>query len=40
VTTAGLNFWLNPGIVLKADYLWFQGDSSRNRLDLGAGYAF
>jgi uncharacterized small protein (DUF1192 family) len=40
VTTAGLNFWLNPGIVFKADYLWFQGDSSRNRLDLGAGYSF
>ena len=40
VTTAGLNFWLNPGVVFKADYQWFQGESTRNRLDLGAGYAF
>ncbi len=40
VATAGLNFHLHPGVVLKADYQWFQGDSSRNRLDLGAGYSF
>lgn len=40
VTTLGLNFWLNSGVVFKADYQWFQDDSSRNRLDLGAGYSF
>ena len=40
VTTAGVNFWLHPGIVFKADYQWFQGDSTRNRFDLGAGYSF
>jgi hypothetical protein len=40
VTTAGLNFWLHPGIVFKADYQWFQGDSPRNQLDLGVGYSF
>lgn len=40
VATAGVNFWLNPGIVFKADYQWFQGESTRNRLDLGAGYSF
>jgi hypothetical protein len=40
VTTAGVNFWLHPGIVLKADYQWFPGESTRNQLDLGVGYSF
>lgn len=40
VRTVGLNFYLNPGIVLKADLQRFSLDSGRNRVDLGVGYAF
>ncbi|WP_415427248.1 hypothetical protein [Staphylococcus borealis] len=38
--TVGLNFYQNPGIVLKADLQRFSLDSGRNRVDLGVGYAF
>jgi hypothetical protein len=40
VTTAGTNFRIGEGVVLKADYQKFQADKSRDRLNLGMGYAF
>ena len=40
VTTVGFNYYLNPNVVFKADYQWSQPDNSKNRLDLGVGYAF
>jgi hypothetical protein len=40
VWTAGVNFYLNPHVVLKADYQWFEENVTFNRLDLGLGVAF
>ncbi|MET3107996.1 hypothetical protein AAKU67_002867 [Oxalobacteraceae bacterium GrIS 2.11] len=40
VTTVGANFMIGEGVVLKADYQNFKNDSSRDRLNLGLGYAF
>ncbi len=40
VTTAGLNFYLNPNVVFKLDYQWSQPDNTKSQLDLGVGYAF
>ena len=40
VWTAGLNWMIAPGVVIKADYLNFQDTQARNRFDLGAGYQF
>ena len=40
VRTVGLNFYLNPSVVLKADLQRFKLNSDNNRLDLGIGYAF
>lgn len=40
VTTVGANFRIGEGVVLKADYQKFKADSSRDRFDLGLGYAF
>lgn len=40
VLTYGLNFYLNPNVVFKADYQSFSEDSSRNRYDVGMGLAF
>jgi len=40
VLTAGLNWAIAPGVVIKADYLDFSGVGSSNRLDLGMGYQF
>lgn len=36
----GLNFYLNPNVVLKADLQRFRLNTDNNRLDLGVGYAF
>ena len=40
VATVGLNYKLNPNVVLKADYQSFHVDSSRNRFDLGLGFTY
>ena len=40
VVTLGANLRIGEGVVLKADYQKFREDSSRDRLDLGAGFAF
>ena len=40
VTTIGANFRVGEGVVVKADYQKFREDASRDRLNLGMGYAF
>jgi hypothetical protein len=40
VTTAGANLRVGEGVVLKADYQKFQTDRTRDRFNLGMGYAF
>ena len=40
VWTIGANFNLGPNVVFKTDYQKFKVDSSRDRFDLGMGYAF
>ncbi len=40
VATVGLSYRLNPNVVFKADYQKFKVDSSRDRYNLGLGYAF
>jgi hypothetical protein len=40
VTTLGLSYWLNPGVVFKVDYQWFTPESEQNRISLGVGYSF
>lgn len=40
VVTAGASFRLNPNVVFKADYQKFDIDPSRDRFNLGIGYAF
>jgi phosphate-selective porin len=40
VVTAGANFRIGEGVVLKADYQKFKEDTSRNRVNLGVGYSF
>jgi hypothetical protein len=40
VWTIGSNFNIGEGVVLKADYQKFKQDTTRDRLDLGLGYAF
>jgi len=40
VSTAGANLRVGEGVVLKADYQKFEADRSRDRLNLGMGYAF
>ena len=44
VWTTGINFYLNPRVVLKADYQHFSGDYpgdvNQNRFDLGLGLEF
>ena len=40
VWTAGANFYLNPNVVLKADYQRFTTNTDLTRLDLGLGIAF
>ena len=38
--TAGLNFYVARGVVLKFDYLQFLRDDRSDRFDLGVGYQF
>lgn len=40
VVTYGVNFYLNPNVVFKADYQKFSEESDRDRYDLGLGIAF
>lgn len=40
VWTLGANFMIGEGVVLKADYLKFNQDTTKNRLDFGVGYSF
>lgn len=40
VTTVGASLRLGEGVVLKADYQKFKQDNTRDRLNLGLGYAF
>jgi hypothetical protein len=40
VWTAGLNWTLWPGVVVKADFLSLSGGEEGNRFDLGLGYQF
>jgi hypothetical protein len=40
VITLGANFYISEGVVLKADYQKFREDSTRDRFNLGAGFAF
>jgi hypothetical protein len=40
VWTAGANFYLNPNVVLKADYQRFLTNTDLTRVDLGLGVSF
>lgn len=40
VWTAGVNFYVTPHVVFKADYQWFDINKAFNRLDLGLGLNF
>ncbi|WP_343583391.1 hypothetical protein [Herbaspirillum sp.] len=40
VITVGSNFNIGEGVVIKADYQKFKQDATRDRLNLGLGYAF
>lgn len=40
VFTTGVNFYVTPHIVFKADYQWFDMNKAFNRLDLGLGLNF
>jgi hypothetical protein len=40
VVTIGANFYLNPNVVLKADYQHFNQNTDFSRFDLGLGLAF
>ncbi len=39
-TTLGLNYWLHPNVVLKADYNTFSGALDGSDFNLGMGYQF
>jgi hypothetical protein len=40
VATVGANFRVGQGVVLKADYQKFKDDKSRDRVNLGLGFAY
>ena len=40
IKVAGVNVWVHPQVVLKADVQWYTADKSQNRFDLGAGFMF
>ncbi|MFL6605922.1 MAG: porin [Steroidobacteraceae bacterium] len=40
VWTTGVNFYVTPHVVFKADYQWFDVNKAFNRLDLGLGLNF
>jgi hypothetical protein len=40
VRTIGVNFWVHPQVVLKADFQRYHTDRAKDRFDLGIGYMF
>ena len=40
ITTFGVNFYVHPQVVLKADIQRYQTDRTKDRLNLGLGYMF
>ncbi len=40
VFTAGLSFWLDPQVVIKADYQKYQDNSLNDRYNLGLGFMY
>src|SRR5712664_2251017 len=40
IKTFGINFWVHPQVVLKADIQRYATDKSQDRFDLGLGYMF
>ena len=40
IKVAGVNFWVHPQVVLKADIQWYTTDKSQSRFDIGGGFMF
>ena len=40
VKTLGVNFWVHPQVVLKADVQRFTTNKANDRFDLGLGFMF
>jgi hypothetical protein len=40
IKVAGVNVWIHPQVVLKADVQWYATDKTQNRFDIGAGFMF
>ncbi|HET7766573.1 MAG TPA: hypothetical protein VFK92_15930 [Burkholderiales bacterium] len=40
IKVAGVNFWVHPQVVLKADIQWYAADKSQTRFDIGGGFMF
>ena len=40
ITTAGINFWIHPQVVLKTDVQRYRTDSTKDRFNVGLGYMF
>jgi hypothetical protein len=40
IEVAGVNFWVHPQVVLKADIQWYTADKSQTRFDIGGGFMF
>jgi hypothetical protein len=40
IKVAGVNFWVHPQVVLKADIQWYTTDKSQTRFDIGGGFMF
>jgi hypothetical protein len=40
IKTLGVNFWIHPQVVLKADIQRYATDKSQDRFELGLGFMF
>jgi hypothetical protein len=40
IKVVGVNFWVHPQVVLKADVQWYATDKTQNRFDIGGGFMF
>ncbi|HTQ73165.1 MAG TPA: hypothetical protein VMI74_02680 [Burkholderiales bacterium] len=40
IKVVGVNFWVHPQVVLKADIQWYATDKSQTRFDIGGGFMF